>query len=292
MANKILTDRVSVRVTAKQSDQSSQNKATGRTLEKALGGSGLTDAQAEAIGANIPDNKMAIDENGNLWLDEDQLVAAGKAMYANGVFDVQEVHEGINGYDLAEAHVYKGPGSVTIYRKNPESTSASNQIQVDWTINAEYFILMANAINYVIYCEAFGKTGGSISRTITLKDGTVTEESKELIAQTTTLSGVSYSYFSGGYNSNLSPSIIDTELSDEVTVKKYYDIEDEITGYLFGPTHTTGESRIDWTAPDDDIKQQIDELHETWEISEHENSFVLAGPIEYDTDGSDPQIQS
>lgn len=50
---------------------------------------------------------------------------------------------------------------------------------------------------------------------------------------------------------------------------------------------TTGGSLIDWNAPNAEIERQIKELHETWDVSEHQGSveangtYVLAGPIEY-----------
>jgi hypothetical protein len=50
--------------------------------------------------------------------------------------------------------------------------------------------------------------------------------------------------------------------------------------------HHSG-SIVDWTQSDEEIEQQIKEVHETWDVSEHEGAttangtYVLAGPIEY-----------
>ena len=51
--------------------------------------------------------------------------------------------------------------------------------------------------------------------------------------------------------------------------------------------NTTGGSLIDWTAPDAEVERQINNLHETWDVTEHEGAvtangtYVLAGPIEF-----------
>jgi hypothetical protein len=50
--------------------------------------------------------------------------------------------------------------------------------------------------------------------------------------------------------------------------------------------HHSG-SIVDWTQSDEEIERQIKEVHETWDVSEHEGAttangtYVLAGPIEY-----------
>jgi hypothetical protein len=110
-------------------------------------------------------------------------------------------------------------------------------------------------------------------------------------AESVSINGVSYSFFT---NSREWSSIGSNSV---VIVPDYLGPYNQTSngsisataaaGILFGTKTTSGGSLIDWNAPNAEIERQIKELHETWDVSEHEGAvtangtYVLAGPIEY-----------
>lgn len=294
MATINLTDRVSVRVTAKQSDQSSQNKETGRNIEKALGGSGLTDAQAEAIGASCGDT--IADEDGNLWINEDDIVAAGKAMYANEAF--HDYYEGITegGVTYKPEHIYSfGPGTLIGPTSKRVSEGADRHMEIaEDSISGLMCFYNTGPSDSSIYTGVrfFSTTGGSVHITMNVR-GNIGGTIAELRARTETINGVSYSFFTAdanlyaasGYNTGFTESDLSNNgyiVSNGTNGTKY------CCGALFGPKRQG--SLIDWTKSDEEIKRDIKELHETWDVSEHPGAsgqgvgagtYILAGPIEF-----------
>lgn len=296
MANKILTDRVSVRVTAKQSDQSSQNKATGRTLEKALGGSGLTDAQAEAIGANIPDDQMAIDETGNLWVVEEQLIAAGKTMKANGAFDKEDTYTfgNIACIPITSCpRTYVPTSSETgynVFRRVFQSGGDHSYGEAYLSILTSIYDpnnLMIGAIQYTVNDSLyiiFGLRDPSGDNVTIYNQYTIFEDNTFAVGSVNSRNRMTV-YAGTGYQEVL-PSNLYIPLTQvgvlQGSLSDYGNFHEEPGGT---------NSLINWDASDDSIKEQIDNLHEVWpdaykNIDGSASSYVLAGAIEY----NDPDI--
>ena len=89
-----LTDRISVRVSAKNTSQSNDyKKATGGAIGKTLGNEDISDELKTQLGNTM--KPVITDEDGNAWISMADIIAAGKAMNAAGAFEEKEVHEGI-----------------------------------------------------------------------------------------------------------------------------------------------------------------------------------------------------
>ena len=93
-----VTDRISVRVSAKNQEQSaSQKRDVGGSIAKTLGNENVSDSLKDQLGNTT--NPVVYDEDGNAWISMEDIIAAGKAMYADGAFNDKEIHDGIHGND-------------------------------------------------------------------------------------------------------------------------------------------------------------------------------------------------
>jgi hypothetical protein len=305
-----LTDRISVRVSAKrdepEKDKKDRDISTGRGIADSLtgeGGSGsssISDEEAEAIAnaasAASGGKPNVTDDQGRTWIPMDSFIAAGKKMQEDGAFEEKEVHEGLTDgdgtiYNINE--VVNPPGTLVIkMEKYYGSETRITQRIITYNFNT-YYCINKNSSNNSIAASYFSKERNiNIERkeTINTVDGSYiqepTEEEFSPVAHTVTINGVTYSFFYQELTSSLGQQIESIEGGSLVNKSYRLSLKD-VAGYLFGPSHTSGGSAIDWTKPDEEIEQQVKKLHETWDVSEHEGAttangtYVLAGPIEY-----------
>lgn len=296
MANKVLTDRVSVRVSVAQSNSSEKTKqdtATGRNIEKALGGSGLSDVDAETIGSNVD---PVTDEDGNQWIKMEDIIAAGKSMKEKGAFLNTEVHEGILGNNgtLYNLTAYDS-ASITLLQRSRQYPDSSDPY---YAFGNHYIKYSASGSSvYIAFIEgsgwayAFSKESFSVSCQYYQKTSEFYPSADggagfNVYPVTSSINDVSYSYFcsqvalNDGYNwagdVGNSGYVLNT-IPDGASVNGC------IAGFLFGATHMEPHSMINWDGTDEEIAQEIEKLHETWDITEHNGSTTLiyAGPIEF-----------
>ena len=81
-----LTDRISVRVSAKNDTQSNDyKKATGSAIASKLGNGDVSDSLKSQLGNTK--NPTITDENGDTWVSMEDMIDAGKAMNGDGAFN-------------------------------------------------------------------------------------------------------------------------------------------------------------------------------------------------------------
>lgn len=288
-----LTDRVSVSVREKTGaaagsagSLSEARKANGRDIADTLtkgGNSNISDEMAETLGNTT--KPVINDEQGNKWISMSDLIAAGKTMAANGAFDETTSYTGVDGQPVS-VPVISGP--MTLNAKAWQRVNETYQngdppsSDITFSIPAEIIIPYSNG-NYA-NLRAVSKT----AFTVTYTNGSIEATSSSAI-----IDGVTYSFF----RANINPGAIRSWLAEQKTIltpdysgasfsNPDSPSDATLANILFGTTHTTGGSLIDWDAPDDVIEEQIRQLHETWDVTEHEGSalangtYVLAGPIE------------
>lgn len=279
-----LTDRISISVRAKnETEKSAQNKATGANIQKALGGSGLSDTDLEEIG-NV--NSIA-DEQGNEWIKMEDIIAAGRKMKENGAFGEKTEYDEYtyNGYKIFHISALTGivrNGNISIEGEihrgdSTETWSGDMYISGKLTYNestSKYtlaYSILADG-NDIMYEGSFsGYDGSSYSSTsVAIRAGTIQE---------------------GGFHSSImrySPNF--QEISPMLPFNERVSLSNTVLEAAVrngGTHHGGGGSLIDWDAPNAEVERQIKELHETWDVTEHEGSvtangtYVLAGPIEF-----------
>lgn len=314
MSKITLTDRISVSVRAKTDTESNQQKVdTGNNIARALGGTNANDVDAANVGTT---SKPTItDENGNEWVSMQDIIDAGKKMQQNGAFHEEEIHEGIvapNGY------IYNISNPVIPQNDSPHWDYADENGDFVKTRGYNAYTQGVGYSSYYLYSNShISVIGTSKIEPVGRKGDTyfieqvngvwtsrkVTDRSPDSLITISTinreLNGKTYELYTGTTNisySMLEPglcrcndALLPIDPNNYETLNHYgrkATIDDWI-GFLFGPTHKTGGSLIDWNAPNAEIERQIKELHETWDVSEHEGAvtangtYVLAGPIEY-----------
>ena len=285
MSKITLTDRISVSVRAKNDTESNQQKVdTGNNIANALGGTNVNDVDAANVGTT---SKPTItDENGNEWVSMQDIIDAGKKMQQNGAFGETTSYNGIGGYKFDP--VVSGP--VDIVMQNP-SSNWSGMIDISH-VPSGVLVFAYHSQNERIGFYAFSETnfeipydyasGANATNATPPPWGTISANSV-----TATIDGVSYSFFMTnphGYGGQVATN---ATINIEHATSIPNDTSKCAAGILFGGSTTTGGSLIDWNAPNAEIERQIKELHETWDVSEHEGAvtangtYVLAGPIEY-----------
>lgn len=268
-----LTDRISVSVRAKNNtEKSAQNKATGANIQRALGGSGLSDSDLEEIG-NV--NSIQ-DEHGNEWIKMEDIIAAGRKMKEKGAFNNKEIHEGltdsVTGTVYNFTNVYTPPVVAYI---NPNNPNYKGSISLE---SGSCYVVFNNGLGAYV----FSKESFSVWYHYGLAVNAVGDPAS------VTINDITYSFFAA----SLLPSSMSNVTKDSPGVcvetddngwggSKY------AAGYLFGPVHEESNSLIDWDAPNAEVERQIKNLHETWDVSDHpgavtgNGTYVLAGPIEF-----------
>lgn len=287
-----LTDRISVRVSAKrdepEQDKKDRDISTGRDIADSLGGGGsgsssISDEEAEAIAnaasAASGGKSNITDDQGRTWIPMDSFIAAGKKMQEDGAFEDKEIHDGIGAYNLSP--VYTGPATVRMYTEKPSNTDPD---YTDIYVPSGVYFYFYNPSNRNIAITIFSKENFACNYANNNKYNGALNGS----AATGDINNIYYSFFRNGF------SFADCKTMEYVSGG--YSLVDQYdpsnftrneAGYLFGPVTKTGGSAIDWTKSDEEIEQQVKKLHETWDVSEHEGAttangtYVLAGPIEY-----------
>lgn len=292
MASTQLTARVSVRVQAKNASQTaSQKRDTGKNIANALGNGDISDELADQIGNTT--NPTIADENGNEWVSMADIIAAGKAMYANGAFEEKLIYEGItdrNGTTWVVPSQYIIPsGTYAEERLNngyktrytaPEhgiglyfkrSSSSVKERLFASKQQEPYYVLSASSVNengsYTYYYDESHLSSYQLSYAASYIDSNP------------------YEFYDS--NGSVYSSILDYPVWDIGNHDLTW-IRANVVATLYGNVRTTGGSLIDWTKTDAEIEEDIRQLHETWDPSEHPGAsgsmggtYILAGPIEY-----------
>lgn len=278
MSSITLTDRITVSVRAKNETQgNSQKRDTGRNIAKALGNDNISDALADQLGNTK--NPTITDENGNEWVSMEDIIAAGRLMKENGAFNEKPVYEGLPNQPIIDNSYIYGPMSVEYID--------GNMVKLVWTTDAEInifygsdddagHVVCASKESFTIIYDYYTNEGGQWIKQDSASSSIVSE------AVTSAIDGVSYSYFYKEWGGTVLHGT--SEQRARLTLKPSREV---ITSILFGPKHTSGGSLIDWDAPNAEVERQINNLHETWDVTEHEGAvtangtYVLAGPIEF-----------
>lgn len=282
MSKITLTDRISVSVRAKTDTESSQQKVdTGKNIAKALGVDDYNDTDAATIGNT---SKPTItDENGNEWVSMQDIIDAGKKMHQDGAF-VEKKSVTING------NTYTMIGSPMVF------SDGSTYLGHRW------------ADDGAPICAQIENSTGTVYGGLTLVN-----EGTNLNGRIYAVSQNSFRYYPNKYSSAAQAYTYNGKTvyyaawntgymgvpGYHITGPEFYANEPNYVAYcawayFYG--EQTGGSLIDWTKPDDEIEEDIRQLHETWDVSEHEGAvtangtYVLAGPIEYND--ADPDSHS
>ena len=261
MSSITLTDRITVSVRAKNETQgNSQKRDTGRNIAKALGNDSISDSLADQLGNTK--NPTITDENGNEWVSMEDIIAAGRKMKENGAFDNDswDKYEGANYcfYTMSslEVHTYDIGSEYdsdfkqyNIYTGNFYAYKYNGTLQIT-SVSGESDILRS----YYYHGELRSETYADSVPAINVSD--IPDRCRPVIdfnGQTTSIE----------------------------TIR-------QVEALGVNPTeHHAGGSLVDWDAPNAEVERQIKNLHETWDVTEHEGAvtangtYVMAGPIEF-----------
>ena len=314
-----LTDRVSVSVRAKNASQSSsQKRDTGKDIADTLtkgGNSNISDELKDTIGDTT--KPVITDEQGRKWISMQDIINAGKAMQQNGAFAKNEIHEGItaNGIVYNINEFITGGTFITGTNDSITETGVGNIIKVKlaksqntawyWysksygvglDIVRHYGENSANYVNDGQYAILrINDDGSRVDQVYWPKRPEISQPQVSQFSfseRTVSINGTLYRLYrlSGG-------SMISTDgphYEGQNPDAYYNNIEQHIAGYFYGNVRTEGGSLIDWTKSDSELEEDIRNLHETWDVTEHEGSvtangtYVLAGPIEFNPADPEP----
>lgn len=299
-----LTDRISVSVRAKnETERSSQSKATGANIQKALGGSGLSDADLEEIG-NV---NSITDEDGNEWIKMSDIIAAGRKMKEKGAFgekksysygNVACVQIPIDPNDSNGRNIDKSTGLFYGYADGRKKFNPPTAMYGPVGLNADGYPVYLSAVNHSdiskpVYAGWIHNVNDDSYRLIWNNGGdrsTIgeTDHSNFVVPDNPDPDGEGTDWprlvgWGGTSLASYSPiSIIPcTDVGQTLSsLSAYGDLHEE----------TSGGSLIDWDAPNAEVERQIKNLHETWDVTEHPGAsgqgigagtYILAGPIEF-----------
>lgn len=243
-----LTDRISVRVSAKNDTQSNDyKKATGGAIASKLGNGNVSDSLKSQLGNTK--NPTITDENGDTWVSMEDMIDAGKAMNGDGAFDEEKEkytikNSGKSFYKVSYVKLW----NANEYKNPPESYSFV-EYSGDVYINA--YRSTSGFISYVV-CDGYPSASSSpklISKTEYYK-----EDSNKT---TTNISGEQTS------RQNISnPSLVFPD-------NTYYASDSEIRSALNSNNYskeTSGGSSYDWTKSDAEIEEDIRDQEEIWDV--------------------------
>ena len=286
MSKITLTDRISVSVRAKNDTESSQQKVdTGKNIAKTLGVDDYNDTDAATIGNT---SKPTItDENGNEWVSMQDIIDAGKKMQQDGAFDGPEYDDYVhNGYH------YLRTNTVTCIGHNQHSQVLINgKYETHDFVEVNVFSASGGMFSTMSRTQSGGNTGMAFGTMVTVDPNAVIHYKK--YRQCTDIDYIQelsdYDMNSSDYTPKNGVMAHTSLTPDAAGLQKGVLDRNVVNAMLNGnPTITHhGGSLIDWTKPDDEIEEDIRQLHETWDVSEHEGAvtangtYVLAGPIEY-----------
>lgn len=275
MANITLTDRISVRVTAKNdTEASTQKKRDGGNVASALGGTGLTDAEKEEIGNSL--GETVTGEDGKVYAKSEKIAGALKNLKTNGkLSEPEEVHEGIEDHNGNIVNIPEG----TIVRKGPAVLKKDQKLSANddyYGQHDEYTLpdnvyYVAYKINNSVFYDAFSKESFTVSgkhwsdssaNSPSIYEKAATAKS---VTITTKNGNRTYSFFVA--NNLGGATAPDTENPVSVWVTPSGDnpavtsiTYSQFAAYLFGPSHISGGAPLDPTGKtDDQIKKDIED---------------------------------
>lgn len=269
-----VTDRISVRVSAKTQEQSAANKkAVGGAIGKTLGNEDISDELKTQLGNTK--NPVVYDEDGNAWISMEDIIAAGKAMNAAGAFE-----------DPYKMFMY---GNVTVY----VTGSFTIRRKLSNSYYSENIYSGATLLVYASSAGMDGKTPGVFDPYKTNFSGVCIMSSDENVQFTIedsqyAMDGTFYKRYTPDHAIGQSAGL--NWWSPAFVFHGASNINDQIrAAYNAGPTFVEDHSGslIDWTKTDAEIARDIQELHDTWDVTEHEGAvtangtYILAGPIEF-----------
>lgn len=190
---KTLTDRTSVRVTAKsETDANNQKKNDANNIAKALGKEGdLDDTKASSVASKL--GNTITDENGTTWAKSSEVAAAAKEL--DGEIDAEPEYDEYttsNGYKIFHISALTGiarNGSRTIdgtYHRGDSTETWSGDMYISGTLTynestSEYYLTYSilSDGNDIMYEDSFsGYDGSSYSKTgIQIQAGNIQEGS-------------------------------------------------------------------------------------------------------------------
>ena len=275
-----LTDRISVRVSAKNTSQSNDyKKATGGAIGKTLGNEDISDELKTQLGNTT--KPVITDEDGNAWISMADIIAAGKKMNENGAFEEKTTCRYGNVACMPVTGFPSAPVVNTVDAWGKPNRFYDTYGPIGITVDGDGIYAFNDPAGVVVGCVH-----------------NINDDSYTLLAQpsfhTATIVAVEREY------GNTSPFGNGESWGTYLThigggeVSKWFVPTTDVGQTLlslpaYGDYHeeTHGGSLIDWTKSDAEIEEDIRQLHETWDVSEHEGAvmaigtYVLAGPIEY-----------
>jgi len=276
-----LTDRISVSVRAKNdTEKSAQNKATGANIQKALGGSGLSDTDLEEIG-NV---NSVTDEDGNEWIPMNDWIGAGRKMKEKGAFRDKQIYKYgnvaciplvqlpsirtnawyTNEHYYSKGNISHGPVGVDKDGYNGYVSSNDEDLLVGWIHNI-------NNDSYTFLFSSQNSSPGFIYET--------ENSSFEYIEDLGVTNLNNWAGSSGGMARPVGSVPVTDVGVTLLSLPAYGDYHVE---------EIYNNSLIDWDAPNAEVERQIKEVRDTYYDKDVDQYFVLAGPIEYGSEGDAP----
>lgn len=183
MANITLTDRIAVRVTAKnETEASDQKKRDGGNVADALGATGLTDAEKEAVGASL--GETVTGEDGKTYVKSEKIAGALKNLKANGKFQAEPDDYTFGDYGV---HIISVPSVINDYGEygkydredrypTPVLSSSGAMYAVINDNNTDYALFSLSTIHGVFRNYFTGDINGEqdYTQTVTIKGNSYT----------------------------------------------------------------------------------------------------------------------
>ena len=313
-----LTDRISVRVSAKrdepEQDKKDRDISTGRDIADSLGGGGscgssISDEEAEAIAnaasAAAGGKPNITDDQGRTWIPMESVIAAGKKMQEDGAFKEEDY------YEAPTMHYKYVKTPVTLHADTPwrpsgyvageSETLLPPEAYGDVTFNQPGVCVLLYTSNITstnnrdpnnILMLTFASENGDVIQSVTghvLHYTKYTKEGADTPTELVERPQTTGSLFAGELLNVTGVPINRLAFNNRTEQQQAFSAWAK---YIEGGAaneehHHSGGSAIDWTKSDEEIEQQVKELHETWDVSEHKGAttangtYVLAGPIEY-----------
>ena len=248
-----VTDRISVRVTAKNQEQSaSQKRDVGGSIAKTLGNENVSDSLKDQLGNTK--NPVITDENGDTWVSEEDIIDAGKTMNGEGAFGGTTTYRYGNvaaiplsslpllGSFLADTYRPYGPigvkpdgKSACLYAKRSNN---NNDFAYDSVLQNYRVAGLRDISNNNLYLTFEGSNAIGNDIAVSSTDGRT------------------------GYSIALGPSTNPMISIENIPITDVGLVQ-SLSNYGSPVEETTGSSPIDWTKPDNEIDPQIHELFET-----------------------------
>ena len=244
-----VTDRISVRVTAKNQEQSnSQKRDVGGSIAKTLGNGNVSDSLKDQLGNTK--NPVITDENGDTWVSEEDVIDAGKAMNTDGAFEEKRsvIVNGTKYTMIGSPMIF--PNGETYLGHMWANDEAPIYAQIDESTTAVYGGIHLDDLTVDLRGTIYATSQNYFRYYV---NGSMRGASKFTLNGET----IYYAAWVAG---------IMTVPGYEITGPDFYpeDVNNfAIAAWAYFYGEQTGDSLIDWTKPDNEIDPQIHELFET-----------------------------